>query len=181
MSDADSATFDYHVIEDEEQSDETDYDDNLLEDNLENVDPPASLSSSSIYPGARISNAVSMLLIMTFTITNKLSGSALQDLLSLIDMHCMVPHQLIKSLYTFKQYFKALKNPLKKHYYCSQCCLSVTTNCVKCPSVMCNQELTSMSKKNFFIEIPIIDQLKALFNRKGFYNDLQHRFNRNDD
>ena len=45
---------------------------------------------------------------------------------------------------------------------------------------MCNQELTSMSKKNFFIEIPIIDQLKALFNRKGFYNDLQHRFNRND-
>ena len=102
MSDADSATFDYHVIEDEEQSDETDYDDNLLEDNLENVDPPAPLSSSSIYPGVRISNAVSMLLIMTFTITNKLSGNALQDLLSLIDMHCMVPHRLIKSLYTFK-------------------------------------------------------------------------------
>ena len=113
MSDADSATFDYHVIEDEEQSDETDYDDNLLEDNLENVDPPASLSSSSIYPGVMISNAVSMLLIMTFTITNKLSGSALQDLLSLIDMHCMVPHRLIKSLYTFKQYFKALKIHLK--------------------------------------------------------------------
>ena len=50
---------------------------------------------------------------MTFTITNKLSGSALQDLLSLIDMHCMVLHRLIKSLYTFKQYFKALKIHLK--------------------------------------------------------------------
>ena len=63
MSDADSATFDHHVIEDKEQSDETDCDDNLFEDSLESVDPPASLSSSLIYPGARISNAVSMLLI----------------------------------------------------------------------------------------------------------------------
>ena len=114
---------------------------------------------------------------MTFAIANKLSGSALQDLLSLIDLHCMVPHRLIKSLHTFKQYFKTLKNPLKKHYYCSQCCLSIAAACEKCPNVMCNQEFTD-NNKCFFIEIPIFDQLKALFNRKGFYNDLQHRFNR---
>ena len=178
ISDVESIAYDDEcVVEDEEQSDETDCDGNLFEQNLESVNAPTSVSSNLIYPNARISNAVSMLLIMTFAITNKLSGSALQDLLSLIDLHCMVPHQLIKSLYTFKQYFKALKNPLKRHYYCSQCCLSVTANCVKCPNVMCNQELTD-NKKSFFIEIPIVDQLKTLFSRKGFYNDLQHRFNR---
>ena len=74
------------------------------------VDPPASLSSSS---GARISNVVGVLLMMTFTILNKLSGIALQDLLSLINMHYMVPHRPIKSLYTFKQYFKTLKKLLE--------------------------------------------------------------------
>ena len=41
-----------------------------------------------IYPNARITKQVSMLLIMTFAIVNKLSGSALKDLLSLIDLHC---------------------------------------------------------------------------------------------
>ena len=173
ISDAESIPYDECVVKDEEQSDETDCDDNLFEENFESVDTPASLSSNLIYPNARISNAVSML---TFAITNKLSGSVIQDLLSLIDLHCMVPHQLIKSLYTIKQYFKALKNPLKRHYYCSQCCLSITANCVKCPNVMCNQELTD-NKKSFSIEIPIVDQLKALFSRKGFYNDLQYRFN----
>ena len=55
-----------------------------------------------IYPNARITNQVSMLLIMTFAIVNKLSGSALKDLLSLIDLHCPVPYRLISSLYKFK-------------------------------------------------------------------------------
>ena len=28
----------------------------------------------------------------------------------------------------------------------------------------------------FFIELSIIDQMKAIFSRKGFYSDLAHRF-----
>lgn len=66
-----------------------------------------------IYPNVRIANAVSMLLIMSFAVAHKLTGAALKDLLSLIDIHCSVPNPLIKSLYKFKQYFISLKNPLK--------------------------------------------------------------------
>lgn len=51
-----------------------------------------------IYLNARITNAVSILLIMTYAVTHKLSGEALKDLLSLIDIHCLVPHALIQSL-----------------------------------------------------------------------------------
>ena len=29
-----------------------------------------------------------------------------------------------------------------------------------------------------FLELSIVDQLKSMFNRKGFYNDLGHRLNR---
>jgi len=44
-----------------------------------------------IYPNARISNVVTMLLIMTF-MTHRLSGAALKDLLQLIDIHCLIPN-----------------------------------------------------------------------------------------
>lgn len=130
-----------------------------------------------IYPNARITNAVSMLLIMSFAITHQLTGAALKDLLSLIDIHCLVPNPLIKSLYKFKQYFLSLKNPLKKHYYCPKCTITVTIDCVVCPNTMCKQQLTQQDIP-FFLELSIIDQLKSLFSRKGFYNDLGHRFNR---
>ena len=66
-----------------------------------------------IYPSARITNAASMILILTFVITHQLSGDALKDLLSLIDIHCLKPHSLIQSLYKFKRYFEFLNNPIK--------------------------------------------------------------------
>ena len=74
-----------------------------------------SLEDNLIYPGAKISNGVSMLLIMTFSITRKLSGAAIKDLLSLVNIHCLLPHKLLQSLYKFKQLFSYLKTPLKNH------------------------------------------------------------------
>ena len=72
-----------------------------------------SQSGKLIYPNARITNAASMLLIMTFAVIHKLSGEALKDLLALIDMHCSIPHALIQSLYKLKKYFSMLKHPIK--------------------------------------------------------------------
>ena len=152
---------------------EKQYDD--CDDLTMNEEPTHIGNGNLIYPNARITNEVSMLLIMMFAIVNKLSRSALKDLLSLIDLHCPIPYRLISSLYKFKQYFKALKHPPKKHYYCPHCSLSVTPDCVKCPNVLCNKEYTDSSKK-FFAEIPIVDQLKTFFCRKGLYQDLQHHF-----
>lgn len=71
------------------------------------------LEDDLIYSGAKISNAISMLLIMTFSTTYKLGGAALKDLLSLINIHCLVPHNLLQSLYKFKQFFSYLKTSLK--------------------------------------------------------------------
>jgi len=97
---------------------------------------------SPIYPNARITNAVSMLLIMTFALNHKLSGVAIRDLLSLIDIHCLVPNPLLKSLFKFTLYFQSLKNPLKNHYFCSKCSLSVNSDVVECPNTVCKERLT---------------------------------------
>ena len=136
-----------------------------------------SMEDDLIYPGAKISNAVSMLLIMTFSITHKLSGAVLKDLLSLINIHCLLPHKLLQSLYKFKQFFRYLKTPLKNHYYCPRCSISVDLDCNNCSNTSCQLELNEQNKC-FFIQLSIADQLKAFFNRKGFYNDLMYRFNR---
>ena len=52
-----------------------------------------SQSEKLIYPNARITNATSMLLIMTLAVIHKLSREALK-VLTLIDMHCLIPHAL---------------------------------------------------------------------------------------
>lgn len=140
------------------------------------LETPSS-ESDPVYPGARISNAVSMLLIMTFVMTHKITGVALKDLLSLIDIHCLMPHRLIRSLYKFKQYFRSVQTPLMHYYYCSNCSTSVNPECKKCPNVLCQSEISEQNRC-FFIQLSIIDQLKAIFSRKGFYNDLLHRFSR---
>ena len=131
-----------------------------------------------IYPNARISNVASMLIIMAFAVTHQLSGAALKDLLSLIDIHCLKPHCLIQSLYKFKKYFEFLDSPVKKHHFCSKCNLPLDLECIKCPNTVCNKEYTDAQDKPFFIEIPVVDQLKQLFSRNGFYNSINYRFNR---
>jgi len=130
-----------------------------------------------IYPNARLTNAASMLLIVTFSVIHKLSGEALKDLLSLIDLHCLLPHALIQSLYKFKKYFAGLFHPIKKHYYCPSCSLHVDFECTIYPNPSC-KKLISEYDKTYFIELCLEDQLTALFKRKGFYNSIQHRFTR---
>ena len=165
------------------QNDENFYEEMPSMDTLDPVDPmdriegDKSVDDNPIYPNARITYAVSMLLIMTFALKHKLSGVAIRDLLSLIDIHCLVPNPLLKSLFKFKQYFQSLKNPLKKHHFCSKCSISLKEDSVECPNVACKEKFDHQSTP-FFIELSIIDQLKALFNRQGFYSDLAHRFNR---
>ena len=130
-----------------------------------------------IYPNARISITVSMLLIMTFAMKHKLSGAALKDLLSLLDIHCLIPNPLIQSLYKFKQFFELLQHPFKIHHYCFNCKMAVEADWTSCHNTACEQDFSSQNK-SFFMELSITDQLKAFFKRNGFYNDLQHRFNR---
>ena len=91
-------------------------------------------------------------------------------------MHCLVPNALLKSLFKFKRYFQLLKSPLKKHYFGSKCSISLKHDSEQdCPNVACKEKI-SHQNLSFFIELSIIDQLKALFNCQGFYSDLGHRF-----
>jgi len=99
-----------------------------------------------IYPNARISNVVSMVLIMTFAMNHRLSGTALKDFLQLIDIHYLIPNPLIQSLYKFKQFFNLLQHPLKTHYYCFKCGIYLKNEWTVCPNMLCQQDFTNETK-----------------------------------
>lgn len=65
-----------------------------------------------VYEGCPITVSVSMLLIMTLAMRHGLTGEALQDILTLISLHCISPNYCVESLRRFKQFFGKIKSPL---------------------------------------------------------------------
>ena len=79
-----------------------------------------------VYEGCPLTVSVSMLLIMTLAMRHGLTGEALQDILTLISLHCISPNYCVESLRKFKQFFGDIKNPLVFHNYCPHCFLHLS-------------------------------------------------------
>ena len=47
-----------------------------------------------------------------------------------------------------------------------------------CPNGGCLHDLTQKNSIAYFVEIPILQQLKTFFKRPMFYEELQYRFKR---
>lgn len=128
-----------------------------------------------LYPGAAITVGLSALLIMTFALRHMLSGEALSDMLTLISAHCISPNLCMKSLFELKKHFHNLKAPMVFHKYCSYCFLHIDKNVDTCPNSFCARDLTCSGNTSFFIEIPIVSQIREFFARPGFYELLKKR------
>lgn len=125
--------------------------------------------SNLLYEQAKVTVGESLLLIMTFSIRHKLSMVATADLLRLIELHCPLSNLAITEMRKFRQYFKHLNHPIKKHFSCPnpKCQVYISSEEPKENDVckICGQPV---STNYFFIEIPIEDQLQTIFSRK-FY------------
>lgn len=94
----------------------------------------------------------------------------------LIFFVCKPVHNNMKaSLYLFRKYFSALKCPVIWHYYCSGCYKKLTNSKASCPNANKHPKEKGIS---YFLEIPLIPQLVALFGQKLFVDSIQHRFKR---
>ena len=90
-------------------------------------------------------------------------------------MHCIIEDNVcIKTLYKFKKYFENLRSPLKIHYFCSKCFSHLRRKDDICGNEGCDNQ----SEVSYFVEISIVSQLRQMFNRTGFYDKLNHRFDR---
>ncbi|KAK3930290.1 Sodium/potassium/calcium exchanger 1 [Frankliniella fusca] len=146
-----------------------------------------------LYNGARITLKQSATAILTFALTHNLSGVCIDDLLSLISLHCGPDNLCIKSLHLFKKYFAMLgQEHIVRHYYCSVCeslLPSKDSLCATCAQNNLNRneeneadpdnpdanENENKSKALYFIEFSLTRQLQNLYKRPGFIESLQFK------
>ena len=122
--------------------------------------------NQSLYQDSSVTVSESSLLIMAFAVRHKLSGVALEDLLELIHLHCPKPNNCITEMKEFQSFFQALRHPILKHYYCPNIVCKVYigtsepesgTKCAVCATTLCCSA--------YFIEIPVMEQLKTILTR----------------
>eukprot|EP00058_Branchiostoma_floridae_P026321 XP_002611812.1 hypothetical protein BRAFLDRAFT_103034 [Branchiostoma floridae] len=130
------------------------------------------LEQLPLYPGCQLSYGESMLLVMAFILSHHLSSSTTVDLLELIGLHTQYQSLFCTSKYLFDKFF-SLKNltfPVQRHYFCSACLTSVSEEDAVCNR--CNSNLQSPKSTFYFLEMSILSQLQAMFQRKGFYQEI---------
>lgn len=137
----------------------------------ENEDQP-------LYPEASISLGTFMLLFTSFTMKHSLSSDGILQLLNIFSYVLPKGHTLCTSLYDYKKFFTNLRNPLVKHFYCPHCLGYLKSSAeLKCPYNGCEKQLNE-NEVMYFLEMPVESQLRNLYAQTGFYEKLQHRFQR---
>ena len=140
---------------------ESDDDNSDFEPLISRIQTQEEESSPPLYAGSQITVAMSMVLIMTFAIRHHLTGIALADLLSLIEIHCLIPNLCATGITQIRKFFSKLKQPLEFHYYCENGkCASYfgTTQPSNCP--VCKTKASSSS--HYFIIVPLLIQIGTL-------------------
>lgn len=116
-----------------------------------------------VYDGSSLSVAASNVLIMKLKMRHSLSNECVQDLLSLIKLHCPTPNNCVTSLYKFNKKFG--KSDTVLHYHCNVCYQSINEDDLVCTNSLCKNNVVSGGRSSF-IEVPIEQQLRTILERK---------------
>lgn len=125
--------------------------------------------SVPIYPGSHLTIGISALLVIAVVICHSLTGQALNDILKLIWLHCFGSSEFVRSINEFKKCFCNISLPMTFHWYCSFCFTLVDKNKEKCcPNSLWRKDFTVSGSLTFFVEVPIVQQIKRFSQRRGF-------------
>ena len=185
----DSFLDDSCVEENNETGDKDDEDIDLLQEILDhdlddisdsNDEPEITISEKPIFEGSPLTLTMHIIAIITFAMTEHLSGSTLAHLLTLIWLHCPKPNNCVKSLKQLWGFFKDFKNPIEWHYMCSNCHKYIgkqkpqsTDYCLHCTH---DFKMGRFKSWHPFIVFPIVQQLLCFFEDKLFVSQLDYKF-----
>jgi len=105
-------------------------------------------------------------------LNNDISGELLGRILSFIQLILPENNTFFTSIFSFFQYFKHLKSLVNFIYYCSGCFRGLDSKDSVC------QRCGSKCKVNYYLHLPVIPQLKALYSNPNFVEAISYRFNR---
>ena len=124
-----------------------------------------------LYREAPVSLHATLILILAFLLAHNITKEALADLLTLLNTLLPKLHNLPTSPYKF---YKSLNIDMLepvRHYFCPSCSKEISSDENVCPS--CKKE-----KSHYFLELPLEEQVKRLFQQQCFFDQIQHRFHR---
>ena len=127
-----------------------------------------------LYPGATITVKITIILILAFVTRHKLTNEVISDLLYLLNNICPKPTKCCSSLYKFKKYFDYLVTPVTFCYYCPECIVRVNYPADKI-CVICKKVFSSINELCY---MSVTNQIRSLFTKHTFVNDILHRFTR---
>ena len=166
-------------INDDDQGEESTNDDDQGEESNNDDDPGEDCNINEddfpLYPGALISFKVTMILLLAFSIRHNLTNEAISDLLYIINLMCPKPNRCCKSLYRFKKYFLFMVIPASFCYYCPTC-FSLIDTTVNIICSVCKRVFDSTDGLTYFLHFSISHQIRALFAKPSFYEDISYRF-----
>ncbi|CAL1685139.1 unnamed protein product [Lasius platythorax] len=112
-----------------------------------------------------------MLIILTLLLHHNLTMSCIEDIIIALQLHCLREGFKKNSLYKFRKFFRLNQTEIIKHFYCKFCTRELRTINDECPS--CPRK-----KNSYFVQLPIVNQLKEMYMRNEFFEKLQWRFRR---
>jgi len=128
------------------------------------ADPP-------IYSGSKVTVSELAVAFLSLMLNNDISGELLGRFLSFVHLILPESNKFFSSLYSFLQYFKHLKTPVNFIYHCSTCFRKLENKdsvCLRC----------GKGQVNYYLNLPIILQIKTLYSNPKFVEALSYRFNR---
>lgn len=109
-----------------------------------------------VYSGSTLTVGAAVCAIMEFCIRNNLTYKAIDELLKLLQILCVSPNRLPKSVFILKKFFNHFNSTEYSHY-------EMCSNCKeKCEVCVCNKP-----SKGVLVHISIDKPLKAIVSRKS--------------
>ena len=122
-----------------------------------------------LYSGAPITSSSSAVLLLSFVFKHKLTREAFNDLLQVIEAHCPRPNSCKTSVKKLFEFVSKTKGDTVKHYFCSYCKAyygkELNGNCN-----ICGRKIQKGAE--FFLEVPIANQIEKFFSGKFFYTKV---------
>lgn len=121
-----------------------------------------------LYSGAPISSSSSVVLLLSFVFKHNLTREALSDLLAVVEAHCPRPNNCRTTVKKLFEFVSQAKGDIVKHYYCGYCNAYYGRGDDQAEANrtcnICGKAIPKDGK--FFIEVPIIKQLRKFFSGK---------------
>ncbi|XP_053397033.1 uncharacterized protein LOC128556331 [Mercenaria mercenaria] len=155
----------------DEQSEEESVNDEELFDESPDDEP--------LYSNAAISVSETLMLLLTFAIRHCLSFAALNDLLKLVSALCPQPNNVKTSVRKVWAYFGNINSEKVLHFYCKNCYKHLSSRIQPQEGTTCGgcgKQLTG--KEPYFLHISLIQQIRNLFLKEDFVQNLSYRFER---